>query len=152
EQLADLQKQVAEIEKNGFFIRQEVHKEDIAEVVARRARVPMARLLESERERLLKLEERISQRVFGQKQAISAVAEGARMMRAGLRNSKRPVSFLFVGPTGVGKTELTKAVAEALFDDENSLIRLDMGEYKDEYAAATLLGARPGLVGSEEGG
>jgi ATP-dependent Clp protease ATP-binding subunit ClpB len=152
QQLADLQNQVTEIEKKGFFIRQEVHKADIAEVVARRARIPMARLLESERERLLQLEERIGQRVFGQRKAISAVAEAARMMRAGLRNSKRPASFLFVGPTGVGKTELTKAVAEALFDDEGSLIRLDMGEYKDEYSAATLLGARPGLVGSEEGG
>src|SRR5215813_8656846 len=112
QQLSDLQKQVAEIEKKGFFIRQEVHKEDVAEVVARRARIPMARLLESERERLLKLEERIAQRVFGQKTAIAAVSEAARMMRAALRNSKRPASFLFVGPTGVGKTELTKAIAE----------------------------------------
>jgi ATP-dependent Clp protease ATP-binding subunit ClpB len=152
QQLMDLQNQVAQIEKEGFFIRQEVHKEDVAEVVARRARVPMARLLESERERLLKLEERIGQRVFGQNNAVSAVGEAVRTMRAGVRHSKRPASFLFVGPTGVGKTELTKAVAEALFDDENSLIRLDMGEYKDEHAAATLLGARPGLVGSDEGG
>jgi ATP-dependent Clp protease ATP-binding subunit ClpB len=152
QQLADLQSQVAEIEKEGFFIRQEVRKEDIAEVVARRARVPMARILESERERLLNFEERIGQRVFGQNAAVSAVAEAVRTTRAGLRHSKRPASFLFVGPTGVGKTELTKAIAEALFDDEDSLIRLDMSEYKDEHAAATLLGARPGLVGSDEGG
>src|SRR5262245_7976883 len=152
QQLTDLQNQVAAIEKEGFFIRQEVHKEDVAEVVARRARVPMARLLESERERLLKLEERIGQRVFGQNSAVSAVSDAVRTMRAGVRHAKRPASFLFVGPTGVGKTELTKAVAEALFDDEQSLIRLDMSEYKDEHAAATLLGARPGLVGSDEGG
>jgi ATP-dependent Clp protease ATP-binding subunit ClpB len=152
QQLADLQNQVADIEKKGFFIRQQVQKEDIAETVARRARIPMARLLESERERMLKLEERIAKRVFGQKRAISAVAEAARMMRTGLRNSKRPSSFLFVGPTGVGKTELTKALAEALFDDESSLIRIDMGEYKESHAAAGLIGSRPGLVGSEEGG
>jgi ATP-dependent Clp protease ATP-binding subunit ClpB len=152
QQLADLQGQVAEIEKKGFFIRQEVQKEDVAEVVARRARIPMARLLESERERMLKLEERIGQRVFGQRQAIAAVAEAARMMRTGLRNSKRPASFLFVGPTGVGKTELTKALTEALFDDESSLIRVDMGEYKERGSAAGLIGARPGLIGSDEGG
>ena len=152
QQLADLQNQVAEIEKKGFFIRQEVHKEDVAEAVARRARIPMARLLESERERLLKLEERIAQRVFGQTTAISAVSEAARMMRTGLRNSKRPASFLFVGPTGVGKTELTKALAEALFDDETALIRIDMGEYKESHSASGLIGSRPGLVGSEEGG
>jgi ATP-dependent Clp protease ATP-binding subunit ClpB len=152
QQLTDLQSQVSEIEKKGFFIRQEVLKEDIAEVVARRARIPMARLLESERERLLKLEERIAVRVFGQKKAVSAVSEAARMMRTGLRNSKRPVSFLFVGPTGVGKTELTKALAEALFDDESALIRIDMGEYKESHSASGLIGSRPGLVGSEEGG
>jgi len=152
QQLADLQGQVAEIEKKGFFIRQEVQKEDVAEVVARRARIPMARLLETERERMLKLEERIGERVFGQKQAIAAVSEAARMMRTGLRNSKRPASFLFVGPTGVGKTELTKALTEALFDDESSLIRVDMGEYKEKGSASGLIGSRPGLIGSDEGG
>jgi ATP-dependent Clp protease ATP-binding subunit ClpB len=152
QQLADLQKEVAEIEKQGFFIRQEVRKEDIAEVVARRARIPAARLLESEKERMLKLEERVGERVFGQAEAVAAVSKAARMLRTGLRHSKRPASFLLVGPTGVGKTELSKALAEALFDDENGLIRIDMAEYRDEHSVHGLIGAGRGLVGSEQGG
>jgi ATP-dependent Clp protease ATP-binding subunit ClpB len=152
EQLADLQLEVSEIEKGGSLVPQEVRKEDIAEVVARRARIPIARLLESERERLLKLEERLGLRVFGQWQAITLVSNAARQMRTDLRRTKRPVSFLFVGPTGVGKTELAKALAEALFDDEEALIRIDMSEYKESYSISGLIGSRPGLVGSEEGG
>jgi len=152
QQLGDLQHEVADIEKKGFFIRQEVRKQDIAEVVARRARVPVARLLESERERLLELGERMRKRVFGQDHAVAAVSEAARMMRADLRYGKRPASFLFVGPTGVGKTELAKSLAEALFDDESALIRIDMAEYKDKESISGLIGSRPGLVGSEEGG
>src|SRR4030095_301605 len=118
----------------------------------RRSRIPVARLFESERERMIKLEERIGGRVFGQPQAIDLVASAARQMRADLRRTKRPASFLFVGPTGVGKTEMAKALAEALFDDEAALIRIDMAEYKESYAIAGLIGSRPGLVGSEEGG
>ena len=131
---------------------QEVGKEHIAEVVAIRARIPISRLLESERERFLKMEDRLQERVFGQAEAVKAVSEAAREMRAGLHHLRKPLSFLFVGPTGVGKTELAKALAENLFDDESSLIRVDMGEYKDSYSVAGLIGSRPGLVGSEKGG
>ncbi|MBO0861834.1 MAG: AAA family ATPase, partial [Chloracidobacterium sp.] len=152
QQLADLEHEVAEIERDGGLVPQEVRKEEIAEVVARRARIPVARLFESERERMLKLEKRIGARVFGQPNAVDLVASAARQMRADLRRSRRPASFLFVGPTGVGKTEMTKALAEALFDDEESLIRIDMAEYKDGSSVAGLIGSRPGLVGSDEGG
>jgi ATP-dependent Clp protease ATP-binding subunit ClpB len=152
QQLADLERVVAEIGRDGGLVPQEVGKEEIAEVVARRARIPVARLFESERERMVKLEERIGGRVFGQQQAIDLVASAARQMRADLRRTRRPASFLFVGPTGVGKTEMTKALAEALFDDEDSLIRVDMAEYKDSSSVAGLIGSRPGLVGSDEGG
>jgi ATP-dependent Clp protease ATP-binding subunit ClpB len=152
QQLADLEREVAEIERDGGLVPQEVRKEQIAEVVARRARIPVARLFESERERMMKLEERIGGRVFGQPQAIELVASAARQMRTDLRRTRRPASFLFVGPTGVGKTEMTKALAEALFDDEDSLIRVDMAEYKDSSSVAGLIGSRPGLVGSDEGG
>jgi ATP-dependent Clp protease ATP-binding subunit ClpB len=152
QQLADLEREVAEIGRDGGLVPQEVGKEEIAEVVARRARIPVARLFESERERMVKLEERIGNRVFGQPQAIDLVASAARQMRADLRRTRRPASFLFVGPTGVGKTEMTKALAEALFDDEDSLIRVDMAEYKDSSSVAGLIGSRPGLVGSDEGG
>jgi len=152
QQLADIEHEVAEIGRDGGLVPQEVGKEEIAEVVARRARIPVARLFESERERMIKLEERIGGRVFGQPQAIDLVASAARQMRADLRRTRRPASFLFVGPTGVGKTEMTKALAEALFDDEDSLIRVDMAEYKDSSSVAGLIGSRPGLVGSDEGG
>jgi len=152
QQLADLEREVAEIGRDGGLVPQEVGKEEIAEVVARRARIPVARLFESERERMMKLEERIGSRVFGQPQAIDLVASAARQMGADLRRTRRPASFLFVGPTGVGKTEMTKALAEALFDDEESLIRVDMAEYKDSSSVAGLIGSRPGLVGSDEGG
>ena len=152
EQLADVQQDVIEIEREGGLVPQEVGNDVIAEVVARRGRVPLARLLESERERMLKLEERLSGRVFGQSQAIEVLANAARQMRTDLRRSKRPASFLFVGPTGVGKTELAKALAEALFDDDDALIRIDMAEYKESHSISGLIGSRPGLVGSEEGG
>ena len=152
DQLADVQSAVLEIEQTGGLVPQEVRKEIIAEVVARRARIPMARLLESDRERLLKLEERLSEKVFGQPQAVEILANAARQMRTDLRHTKRPVSFLFVGPTGVGKTETAKALADALFDDEEALIRIDMAEYKESYSISGLIGSRPGLVGSEEGG
>jgi ATP-dependent Clp protease ATP-binding subunit ClpC len=125
---------------------------DVAAVVARRARVPVSRLLESERERLLSLEDRLGERLFGQDEAVAAAADAARRMRADLRRVRKPASFLFVGPTGVGKTELAKALAEALFDDERALVRVDMAEYKESHSVSGLIGSRPGLVGSEQGG
>ena len=126
--------------------------EHIAEVIAERSGVPASRMLESERERLIGLEHHLEERVYGQPEAVHAVSEAARRMRTDLQLKRSPASFLFVGPTGVGKTELAKALAEALFDDESALIRIDMGEYKDAASAAGLIGSRPGLVGSDEGG
>ncbi len=151
QQRADLEAQVSAASENPM-ISTEVTAEHIAEVIGERTGIPIQRLLESERERLLHLEERLSARVFGQSAAVSAVSEAARRMRADLELRQTPNSFLFVGPTGVGKTELAKALAEALFDDEHALIRIDMGEYKDKSSVSGLIGSRPGLVGSDEGG
>ncbi len=151
-----LEQQREELEKvvaaSGAIFLDEVRPEHVAEIISDRAGVPIQRMLESERDRLLKIEERILERVFGQDEAVCAVAEAARRMRADLQPGRKPNSFLFVGPTGVGKTELAKALAEALFDDENALIRVDMGEYKDKSSVSGLIGSRPGLVGSDEGG
>jgi len=153
QQREDLEKKLAEIAAGGGgMVPEEVREENIAEVIAERTGIPITRMLESERERLLKLEERICERVFGQDTAVGAVSEAARRMRADLQVGRKPNSFLFVGPTGVGKTELAKALAEALFDDDTALIRIDMGEYKDKSSVSGLIGSRPGLVGSEEGG
>ena len=151
-QEAGLVTRLDELRAAGLLIPQEVGAADIADVVARRARVPVARMMESERERLLKLEERLAERVIGQQDAVDTLAEAARRMRADLRKKRKPASFLFVGPTGVGKTELAKALAGALFDDEAALIRIDMAEYKDAGSVSGLIGSRPGLVGSEQGG
>ncbi len=150
-----LEQQLADLEAQGpgtIVVPDTVLPEHVAEAIAERTGVPSSRMLESERERLLKMEERISERVFGQADAVTAVAEAARRMRADLQPGRKPNSFLFVGPTGVGKTELAKALSEALFDDESALIRIDMGEYKDKSSVAGLIGSRPGLVGSDEGG
>jgi ATP-dependent Clp protease ATP-binding subunit ClpB len=152
QQRVDLEKQLSEIASGEGMIPEEVRAEHVAEVVAERVGVPIQRMLESERERLLKLEERIGARVFGQDDAVCAVSEAARRMRADLQVGRKPNSFLFVGPTGVGKTELAKALAEALFDDETALIRIDMGEYKDKSSVSGLIGSRPGLISSDEGG
>jgi ATP-dependent Clp protease ATP-binding subunit ClpA len=130
----------------------EVRGEHIAEVIADRVGIPIHRMLESERERLLNLEDRLSNRVFGQPEAILAVSEAVRRMRADLEAQRKPNSFLLVGPTGTGKTELAKALADALFDDETALIRVDMGEYKEKGSVSGLIGARPGLIGSDQGG
>jgi ATP-dependent Clp protease ATP-binding subunit ClpC len=124
----------------------------IAEVIADRVGIPIHRMLESERERLVQLESRIADRVFGQPEAVAAVADAVRRMRADLETHRKPNSFLFVGPTGTGKTELAKALADALFDDETALIRVDMSEYKDKGSVSGLIGSRPGLIGSDEGG
>jgi ATP-dependent Clp protease ATP-binding subunit ClpB len=151
QQRADLEGKAATARESPM-VADEVLPSHIAEVIAERSGVPVSRLLESERDRLLKLDERLAERVFGQHDAVQAVAEAARRMRTDIQLKRSPNSFLFVGPTGVGKTELAKALAEALFDDERALIRIDMGEYKDKSSAASLIGSRPGLVGSDEGG
>jgi ATP-dependent Clp protease ATP-binding subunit ClpB len=152
EQLADLEKRQAAVAAKGVMVPQEVRATDVAEVVARRAGIPVSRMMEGERERLLQLEDRLGARVIGQPEAVDALAEAARRMRTDLRKKRKPASFLFVGPTGVGKTELAKGLAEALFDDESALIRIDMAEYKDAGSISGLIGSRPGLVGSDQGG
>ncbi|CAF0701200.1 ATP-dependent chaperone ClpB [Candidatus Methylacidithermus pantelleriae] len=150
-QIADFEKQVQGAAKR--LIQEEVTADEIAEVVSRWTGIPVARLLESEREKLLKLEDLLHQRVVGQEEAVSSVANAVLRARAGLKDPKRPIgSFLFLGPTGVGKTETARALAEALFDSENNMIRIDMSEYMEKHTVARLIGAPPGYVGYEEGG
>jgi ATP-dependent Clp protease ATP-binding subunit ClpB len=135
------------------LLREEVTEEDIAEVVSSWTHIPVSRLQEGERQKLVKLEEHLHQRVVGQDEAIKAVANAVRRARAGLQDPNRPIgSFIFLGPTGVGKTELSRALAEFLFDDENAMIRIDMSEYMEKHTVARLIGAPPGYVGYEEGG
>src|ERR1051326_6485992 len=135
------------------LLREEVTEEDIAEVVSSWTHIPVSRLQEGEREKLVKLEDHLHQRVVGQNEAIKAVANAVRRARAGLQDPNRPLgSFIFLGPTGVGKTELSRAIAEFLFDDENAMIRIDMSEYMEKHTVARLIGAPPGYVGYEEGG
>lgn len=135
------------------MLREEVDEEDVAEVVSRWTGIPVSKMLEGEVERLLKMEEILSKRVIGQEQAIRAVADTIRRARAGLQEPTRPIgSFLFLGPTGVGKTELARALAEFLFNDEKAMVRLDMSEYMEKHTVARLIGAPPGYVGYEEGG
>ncbi|MBX6423550.1 ATP-dependent chaperone ClpB [Thermosulfurimonas sp. F29] len=135
------------------FLKEEVDAEDVALIVARWTGIPVSRLLESEREKLLRMEERLKQRVVGQDHAISAIANAVRRARAGLKDPNRPIgSFMFLGPTGVGKTELAKALAEFMFDTEEAMIRIDMTEYMEKHAVSRLIGAPPGYVGYEEGG
>ncbi len=158
--IPELQKKVAaaetrneEIHKKGSMLREQVEAEDIARIVARWTGIPVTRLLEGQRDKLLKMEDRIHERVIGQDEAIRAVADAVRRSRAGLQDPKRPIgSFLFLGPTGVGKTELSKALAEFLFDDEDALVRIDMSEYMEKHNVSRLIGAPPGYVGYEEGG
>ena len=135
------------------LLRQEVTDEDIAKVVASWTHIPVSRMLEGERQKLVKMEERLAQRVVGQKEAIKAVSDAVRRARSGLQDPNRPIgSFIFLGPTGVGKTETARALAEFLFDDENAMIRIDMSEYMEKHTVARLIGAPPGYVGYEEGG
>ncbi|HEC97394.1 MAG TPA: AAA family ATPase, partial [Nitrospirae bacterium] len=135
------------------LLKEEVDEEDIAEVVSKWTGIPVSRMLEGETEKLLKMEERLTQRVVGQDEAIRAVADAVRRARAGIQDPNRPIgSFIFLGPTGVGKTELARALAEFLFDDENALIRIDMSEYQERHTVSRLIGAPPGYVGYEEGG
>lgn len=141
------------LQKDGAILKEEVTDEDIARIVSRWTGVPITKLLESETERLIKMEDELSERVVGQKAAISAVANAVRRSRAGISDQNRPIaSFIFLGPTGVGKTELAKALAEFLFDDERSLVRIDMSEYMEAHAVSKLIGSPPGYVGYDEGG
>ena len=135
------------------LIKEEVDEEDIAEVVSRWTGVPVTKLLEGEMQKLLHLEDELHQRVIGQDEAVTAVAEAVIRARSGLKDPNRPIgSFIFLGPTGVGKTELARALAEFLFDDEHAMIRIDMSEYQEKHTVARLIGAPPGYVGYEEGG
>ena len=147
------QQKLAEYQMNGGILKDEVTEDDIARVVSAWTGIPVNRLQEGERAKLLQMETRLGERVIGQKKAITAVSHAVRRARSGLQDENRPVgSFLFLGPTGVGKTELSKALAEFLFDDESAMIRLDMSEYMEKHSVARLIGAPPGYVGYEEGG
>ncbi|HEX2060483.1 MAG TPA: AAA family ATPase, partial [Thermoanaerobaculia bacterium] len=144
---------LAEMQKGGALLREEVTDEDIAEIVSKWTGVPVTKMLESEMQKLVRMEDNLQRRVIGQEDAVRAVANAVRRSRAGLKDPNRPIgSFIFMGPTGVGKTELARALAEFLFDDENSMVRIDMSEYMERHAVARLIGAPPGYVGYEEGG
>ena len=151
--LADLQGHLAQAQGANRILKEEVTEEDIARVIATWTGIPVSRLQEGEREKLVKMESRLGQRVIGQRPAVEAVSNAVRRARAGLQDEDRPIgSFLFLGPTGVGKTELSKALAEFLFDDEGAMVRIDMSEYMEKHAVSRLIGAPPGYVGYEEGG
>src|SRR5438093_10214023 len=151
--LEEDQKRLQEVQSKARYLKEEVDADDIAEIVAKWTGIPVSKMLESEKERLTKLEAELGQRVIGQEAAVTAVANAVRRSRAGLQEVNRPTgSFIFLGPTGVGKTETARALAEFLFDDERALVRLDMSEYMEKHAVARMIGAPPGYVGYEEGG
>ncbi len=158
--LRDLQQQLAgqetalrELQRGQYLLKEEVDAEDIAEVVSKWTGIPVSRLLEGEMQKLLQMEARLHERVIGQDDAVQAVSDAIRRARAGLKDPRRPIgSFLFLGPTGVGKTELARALAQQLFDDEDAMVRLDMSEYQEKHTVSRLVGAPPGYVGYEEGG
>lgn len=153
ERLEALQTQLAENQAGSSLIKEEVTREDIAEVVAKWTGVPVTKMLQGEREKLLRLEDELHHRVVGQEEAIEAISDAVRRSRAGLQDMKKPIgTFLFLGTTGVGKTELAKALAEYLFDDENAMTRIDMSEYQERHSVSRLVGAPPGYVGYDEGG
>jgi ATP-dependent Clp protease ATP-binding subunit ClpB len=152
-ELAAAQKNLADLQKNGGMLKEEVGEEDIAKLVAKWTGIPVGRLLEGEAQKLVTMEPRLRHRVIGQDSALERVANSIRRSRAGLSDPNRPIgSFIFLGPTGVGKTELARALAEFLFDDERSMIRLDMSEYMEKHSVSRMIGAPPGYVGYEEGG
>ena len=152
-EIEDTQKQLRDMQGDKAMIKEEVDAEDIADVVSRWTGIPVSKMLQSEKDKLLHLEEELHQRVIGQDEAIEAVADAVRRSRAGLQDPKRPIgSFIFLGTTGVGKTELAKALAEFLFDDETMMTRIDMSEYQEKHSVSRLVGAPPGYVGYDEGG
>jgi ATP-dependent Clp protease ATP-binding subunit ClpB len=152
-QLREETKQLAEVQKYKKMLKEEVDAEDIAEVVSKWTGIPVSKMLEGERTKLLRLEEELHQRVVGQDEAVSAIANAIRRSRTGLQDVNRPIgSFIFLGTTGVGKTELARALAEFLFDDEHAMVRIDMSEYMEKFSVSRLIGAPPGYVGYEEGG
>lgn len=153
QRLAAEQEKLANFQSDGVMLKEEVDEEDVAEVVAKWTGIPVSKMLEGEMQKLVTMEDRLRQRVIGQDEALTAVANAVRRARAGLQDPNRPVgSFIFLGPTGVGKTETARALAEFLFDDERSMIRLDMSEYMEKHAVARMIGAPPGYIGYEEGG
>ena len=152
-QLTNEQERLADLQKEGVFLKEEVDEEDVAEVVAKWTGVPVSKMLEGEMQKLVKMEENLRKRVIGQDEGLTAVANAVRRARAGLQDPNRPIgSFIFLGPTGVGKTETAKALAEFMFDDERAMVRLDMSEYMEKHAVARMIGAPPGYVGYDEGG
>ncbi|HEX6694139.1 MAG TPA: ATP-dependent chaperone ClpB [Longimicrobiales bacterium] len=152
-EITEAETRLAELQKKGKFLKEEVDADDVAQVVAKWTGIPVTRMLETERHRLTHLETELGTRVIGQSQAITAVSNAVRRSRAGLQDPNRPIgSFIFLGPTGVGKTETARALAEFLFDDENAMVRIDMSEYMEKHAVSRLIGAPPGYVGYEEGG
>lgn len=151
--LDELQKRMKEMQGEKSLLKEEVDSEDIAEVVAKWTGIPVSKMLQSEREKLLHLEKELSKRVAGQEEAIQALSDAVRRSRAGLQDPKRPIgSFIFMGTTGVGKTELSKALADYLFNDDNAMVRIDMSEYQERHSVSRLIGAPPGYVGYDEGG
>ena len=151
--IKDIQQQLASAQDGNSLVREEVTADDIAEVVSRWTGIPVNRMMQSEREKLLHLEEELHKRVIGQDEAITAVSDAVRRSRAGLQDPKRPIaSFIFLGTTGVGKTELAKTLADYLFNDETMMTRIDMSEYQEKYSVSRLIGAPPGYVGYDEGG
>jgi len=152
-QLEEANNRLYEMQKNKKMLREEVDAEDIADVVSRWTGIPVSKMLEGEKEKLIHMEQRLAKRVIGQNDAITAVSNAVRRSRSGLQDPSRPIgSFIFMGPTGVGKTELAKALAEFIFDDEQSIVRIDMSEYMEKHSVARLIGAPPGYVGYDEGG
>ncbi|HEX5708023.1 MAG TPA: ATP-dependent chaperone ClpB [Pyrinomonadaceae bacterium] len=153
QRLAAEQARLGEVQKDGVMLKQEVDEEDVAQVVSKWTGIPVSKMLEGEMQKLVTMEDRLSKRVIGQDEALTAVANAVRRARAGLQDPNRPIgSFIFLGPTGVGKTETARALAEFMFDDERAMIRLDMSEYMEKHAVARMIGAPPGYVGYEEGG
>lgn len=151
--LAEATARMIEIQADKPLLKEEIGGEEIAEIVAKWTGIPVQRMLETERTKLLKMEDRLHDRIIGQEDAVFAVANAIRRSRAGLQDAKRPIgSFIFLGSTGVGKTEMARALAQFLFDDENALVRIDMSEYMEKHAVSRLIGAPPGYVGYEEGG